>query len=114
MVERRADLALLPPAVLRLNLAKPEGPAGLAEVARPPGPSAAGGLRLRRQPPGGKAQPEEPTSWWTARATAGEVAPGFSRDEILAQPAPDPAAPGGLFERLAGLLTELSRSVVPD
>ncbi len=113
MVERRGDLALLPPAVLRLNLAMPEGPAGPAPVARPPGPSEAGGTRLRR-PPERRGESDESASWWTARATAGEVAPGFSREEILAQPAPDPAAPGGLFDRLGGLLTELSGAVVPD
>ncbi len=114
IVERRGDLALLPPAVLRLNLAMPEEPAGPAPVARPPGPLQAGGTRLRR-PGAPKADPQdEASSWWTARATAGEVSPGFSREEILAQPAPDPAAPGGLFDRLGQLLAELSSTVVPD
>jgi transcription-repair coupling factor (superfamily II helicase) len=82
LVERRGDLTLLPPAVLRLDL---EGVGG-----RPPTPS-----------------------WWTARATAGEVAPGFTRDEILAERAFDPAAPGGLLERLGGVLAELSNAIRP-
>jgi len=46
-------------------------------------------------------------SWWTARATAGKVAPGFTRDEIL-KPAPeDPRGENGVFTRVGGLLSEL-------
>jgi hypothetical protein len=50
-------------------------------------------------------------SWWTARAKA-TVKPGFTRDEILAEVPPDPAAPGGLFQRLEDLLGQLSQSSV--
>jgi hypothetical protein len=50
-------------------------------------------------------------SWWTARAKA-EVAPGFTRGEILAEAPPDPAAPGGLFERLNDVLSQLSQPTV--
>jgi TRCF domain len=46
-------------------------------------------------------------SWWTARATAGEVKPGFSKDQILRKPETDPRAAGGMFSRLAGLLHAL-------
>jgi hypothetical protein len=49
-------------------------------------------------------------SWWAARALAGEVAPGFSRDEIMRPAKQDPRAEGGLFGRLGGLLRELSGS----
>jgi hypothetical protein len=35
------------------------------------------------------------------------VAPGFSKHEILKELPPDPRAPGGLYERIAGLLEEL-------
>jgi len=51
------------------------------------------------------------TSWWTARAKAGEVTPGFSREVILAPGALDPRAPDGLFDRLGDVLTELSRGI---
>jgi len=47
-------------------------------------------------------------SWWTARATAGEVTGGFSRDEILRPAREDPRAEGGVFTRVSGLLRELS------
>jgi len=49
-------------------------------------------------------------SWWTARASSG-VAPGFSRESILAEAPEDPSAPGGLFERLGELLDQLSQSL---
>jgi transcription-repair coupling factor (superfamily II helicase) len=47
-------------------------------------------------------------SWWTARATTGEVRPGFSKGEILRRPEGDPRAEGGMFSRLVGLLQSLS------
>jgi len=47
-------------------------------------------------------------SWWTARATSGEVAPGFTKDEILRKPDADPRAEGGMFARLEGLLRALA------
>jgi hypothetical protein len=50
------------------------------------------------------------TSWWTARATAGDVRPGFSKDEILRKPEGDPRAEGGMFARVGGLL----RALDPD
>ena len=46
-------------------------------------------------------------SWWTARATAGEVKAGFSREEILKPAAEDPRAEGGVFSRVSGLLRDL-------
>jgi hypothetical protein len=50
-------------------------------------------------------------SWWTARATS-EVTPGFTREAILAEIPPDPSAPGGLFERVGGVLDQLSQAIV--
>ena len=50
-------------------------------------------------------------SWWTARATAGEVNPGFTRDEILRPAKEDPRAEGGVFSRVSGLLRDLSEGV---
>jgi hypothetical protein len=47
-------------------------------------------------------------SWWTARATAGEVRAGFSKEEILKKPEADPRAEGGIFARLGGLLQTLA------
>jgi transcription-repair coupling factor (superfamily II helicase) len=93
-LERRRDVRRYPPAVLKLDLA----PAATAGAGRSPGD---GGARLGG-PPGGPS-----VSWWTARARAGRVAPGFSKQEILKPAAEDPLAPGGVFERVASLLQEL-------
>jgi transcription-repair coupling factor (superfamily II helicase) len=46
-------------------------------------------------------------SWWTARATAGEVKPGFTKDEVLRKPEVNPRAEGGMFPRLLSLLGAL-------
>jgi transcription-repair coupling factor (superfamily II helicase) len=47
------------------------------------------------------------TSWWTARATAGIVTSGFTKEEILRRPKQDPRAEGGIFSRLEELLSAL-------
>jgi hypothetical protein len=59
---------------------------------------------------GARPEKKRSSSWWTARATAGEVAPGFTREEMTRTPESDPRAPDGLFERLGGLLDELSQA----
>ena len=46
-------------------------------------------------------------AWWTARATAGEVTPGFSKAEILKPKEEDPRAPGGILQRVEELLEDL-------
>jgi transcription-repair coupling factor (superfamily II helicase) len=80
MVRARNDVTLAPPASLKLDLR---------------------GARPDKRRSG---------SWWTARATAGEVAPGFTREEMTRLPESDPRGPDGLFERLGGLLDELSQA----
>jgi transcription-repair coupling factor (superfamily II helicase) len=47
------------------------------------------------------------SSWWTARATAGSVEAGFSKEEILRRPESDPRRAGGVFGRLEDLLRAL-------
>jgi transcription-repair coupling factor (superfamily II helicase) len=96
-VQSRGDLTLLPPAILKLDLNRPAEP-----------PDTAPGRAMRSKK---KAAPQVTASWWTTRARAGEVTPGFSREVILAPGALDPRAPGGLFERLGDVLSELSRGV---
>jgi hypothetical protein len=104
LLQSRGDLVLLPPAVLRLDLAKPTSapPASKGLTARP---NERG--RLVAQP--GSAAASQ--SWWTARASAA-VTPGFTKAEVTAEAPPDPSGPGGLFERLGSALLELSRSAV--
>ena len=46
-------------------------------------------------------------SWWVARAREGEVKPGFTKADILRPAKEDPRAPGGVFERVGALLSDL-------
>ena len=93
LIQERGDLTLLPPAVLKLDLTR----APNAPTSRPqPG---------RRQVPEGK-------SWWTARATPGDVSPGFTREAVLAERPVDPASAGGLFERVGDVLSRLGQALV--
>jgi len=112
MVQNRGDLTLLPPAVLKLELTKPvERPKQAAEVPKQAVPPSG---RLKPKATGWVKPPDTPPareSWWTTRATSGEVAAGFTREEILAEVPPDPRAPGGVFERVRQVLDELSRGL---
>jgi transcription-repair coupling factor (superfamily II helicase) len=108
LVQSRGDLTLLPPAILRLDLSRASGPprnTAARPVAAPPG-------RLRPKP--GSTPPDGPSaSWWTARATAGEVTSGFNRETLTADDTPfDPAAKDGLFERLKWVLTQLNQGLI--
>jgi transcription-repair coupling factor (superfamily II helicase) len=115
LVQSRGDLTLLPPAVLRLDLSRPAAPSDEA-ASRLSRPLGAGRLRPR---PASAAAVSPATagdapagSWWTARATAGEVKTGFTREAMTAETPPDPAAPGGLFERVGQVLTHLTQGLV--
>jgi len=90
---------LVPPASLRVDLEAAHAQGG------PKGPPLRSSYDGRRGRPSGR--PKE-TSWWTARATAGVVASGFSKEEILKKPKQDPRAEGGMFDRLEELLAALS------
>ncbi len=122
LLQTRGDLTFAPPVMLRLDLSKPA--AAPAPVPRRPAPPPVETRRIFTKPgqtgrmvakskpvapPAAGSSPDESleASWWTARATTG-VAAGFTRDEILAEVPPDPAAPGGLFERLKDVLGQLS------
>jgi transcription-repair coupling factor (superfamily II helicase) len=85
---------LVPPASLKVDLEAAQSP-----VARP----------LPARQPSHKGSPHrgKETSWWTARATAGVVASGFTKEEILKKPKQDPRAEGGMFDRLEELLGAL-------
>jgi hypothetical protein len=101
VVQERADTTLVPPATLKLDLrAVPAAPR------RPPVPAAPAKGKSK-----GKTDPVAAGSWWTARATAGQVTGGFSRDEILRPAKEDPRSEGGVFTRVSALLRELSAGV---
>jgi transcription-repair coupling factor (superfamily II helicase) len=88
LVRERANLTLVPPAGLRLSLESAEGK----------------GLRSKK---GGSGSPAAVPSWWTARARVGEVKPGFTKAEILKPATENPRAPGGVFDEVGGLLSDL-------
>jgi hypothetical protein len=99
LVRQRRDLTLIPPAGLKLSL---DGAGTGTPPARPPAAGKASG-RARKV--------EHAPSWWTARAREGEVRPGFTKQEMLRPAKDDPRAPGGVFERVGGLLSELLEQV---
>ena len=95
LVRQRSDLTLVPPAALRLTL---EGAARQ---------STAGATAAAPSPRRGRGRETHAPSWWTARARETEVKPGFTKAEILRPAKEDPRAPGGVFERVGGLLSDL-------
>ena len=99
VVQQRGDVTLVPPATLKLDLKKPVAPRAAVPAAKPA--AAAPFAKKGKDPVAGG-------SWWAARAQAGEVAPGFTKDEIMRPAKEDPRAEDGVFTRVAGLLRELS------
>jgi len=99
VVQQRGDVTLVPPATLKLDLKKPAARKVVPEPRTPSGP--AGGGRKGRDPVAAG-------SWWAARARAGQVAPGFTKDEIMRPAKEDPRAEDGVFSRVLGLLGDLS------
>ena len=91
LVQERGDLQLIPPNSLKLDLKPtPEAPS--------PKPQVAGRIaKIQRKP-----------SWWTARATAGEVTAGFTKAEILKKAPEDPRAADGVLAKVTGLLEDLT------
>jgi transcription-repair coupling factor (superfamily II helicase) len=106
LVRRRSDLTVVPPGSLKLDLrGRPGAPAGV--LARRPDPAKSKVLPRPPSRPEGALRVGPATSWWTARATAGEVTPGFSRDEILKPEPENPRGEDGVFTKVGGLLSEL-------
>jgi transcription-repair coupling factor (superfamily II helicase) len=102
LVRQRPDLTLVPPAALKLSLDMVQGRAPIAE--KPPVSSHQTPVSQKRA---AAMRSQVAPSWWTARARDSEVKPGFSKAEILKPKHEDPRAPGGAFERVGGLLSEL-------
>ena len=106
LVQQRGDLTLVPPGTLKLNLAAPRPTA----AATPAGPSLRPDGRITRSSLSKRGKdPVAGGSWWAARAKAGEVTGGFSKDEIM-RPATkeDPRSETGVFTRVSGLLRDLA------
>jgi transcription-repair coupling factor (superfamily II helicase) len=112
VVSGRPDTTLVPPATIKLDLkaglkASATTGAGTDKSVVAPASRSA---QTAQTPMGTKAKARQSSaaSWWTARATAGEVTSGFTKEEILKPPKEDPSAPGGVFSRVRGLLAELA------
>jgi transcription-repair coupling factor (superfamily II helicase) len=107
VVQQRGDVTLIPPATLKLDLKKAPVAADGRKAA--PSPIKRSGDSL--PPAAGRRKGGDPVaggSWWAARAQAGEVKPGFTKDEIM-RPAPEkPRGEDGVFAQVSGLLRELS------
>jgi hypothetical protein len=101
LVHEFPGASLAPPSSVRLDL-----DAGRPSVAVRQG-EAAPKRNAPGRPLGSRPSLQGPPGWWTARATAGEVKPGFTKEEILRKPETDPRVPGGTFERLGSLLGSL-------
>jgi hypothetical protein len=120
LVRQRPELTLVPPAALKLSLDIANGSGLMAEKPRSGShqPSAISHVEGREGKPaapppatshgkGRQRQPAAAPSWWVARAREGEVKPGFTKADILRPAKEDPRAPGGVFERVGGLLSDL-------
>ena len=98
MVQERADLTLRPPATLKLDLGpRPPAVAPQPDPRRPPFK----GVPVR------PAKPKRQPAWWAARATTGEVTPGFTKAEILKAAPEDPRAPDGVLAKVTEFLEDL-------
>ena len=102
VIGARPDTTLIPQATIKLDL-RAGLKASTTTTVRRPGPIGLGVIGTKV-----KARQSSNSSWWTARATAGEVTPGFTKEQILKPPKEDPNAPGGVFAMVRGLLAELA------
>jgi transcription-repair coupling factor (superfamily II helicase) len=101
VVRERGDLTMIPPTTVKLDLRSAAAPAKPAQPAPPLRPVSRGAAKKG-------ADPVASGSWWAARAKAGEVTSGFTRQEIMKPAKEDPRAEGGLFGRVGALLRELN------
>ena len=106
LVSQRGDLTLVPPATLKQNLSAPSAPP--KPVSAPAGMTRADGRLTRSSLSKRGKDPVASGSWWAARAQAGEVTSGFTRQEILRPAKEDPRSETGVFTRVAALLRELA------
>jgi TRCF domain len=105
LVRQRADLTLVPPAALKLTLDMANGKGPIAE--RRDDPHTGHEPSAMSHKKGARPSHAPAPSWWTARARTGEVKPGFTKEQILRPAKDNPRAPGGVFERVGGVLSDL-------
>jgi transcription-repair coupling factor (superfamily II helicase) len=100
---------LVPPVSVKLDVEASAPVPSAASGPRAPAPSSRPWERSSMRPSVRKPRTglQESTSWWTARATAGEVTGGFTKEEILRKPEKNPRADEGMFPRLERFLRAL-------
>jgi transcription-repair coupling factor (superfamily II helicase) len=101
LVRQRPELTLVPPGGLKLNLGTAQGSAPRAQNVGGSGPQPSA------LSPRNRTRSTAPPSWWVARARDAEVKPGFNKAEMTRAAKEDPRAPGGVFEQVGGLLSDL-------
>ena len=111
-VRERPELTVAPPASLKLEVIGDSGVGvggGQVSGSRArPNPQSPIPNHLRR---GRESLKGHAPSWWTARARETEVKPGFTKAELTRGAKEDPRAPGGVFERVGALLSDLLEQV---
>ncbi len=96
VVRETPGAVLVPPASMKLDLeaATTVAPRVTSERKVP-----SGSVRARKG--------DGSMSWWTARARAGTVTAGFTKEDILRRPQNDPRLEGGVFDRIQRVLRAL-------
>ena len=134
LVQERADLQLLPPNTVKLDLRtgpggtrdlsggakslsgpgrsmdegrKPSAFARASTYAKASASAKATADKTADESADKRAKPKRQPAWWTARATSGEVTPGFTKAEILKTAPEDPRAPDGVLARVTEFLEDL-------
>jgi transcription-repair coupling factor (superfamily II helicase) len=101
LVRQRPELTLVPPGGLKLNLGMAQGSGQRAQSVAGSGPQPSA------LSPRNRTRSTAPPSWWVARARDAEVKPGFNKADMTRAAKEDPRAPGGVFEQVGGLLSDL-------
>jgi len=126
LVNDHPEVTLAPPSSLKLDLAWTPGKTRPWQAAPRPGPAlgadalkgqpwraearkgqALGAEARKGQALGAEARKGEGGSWWTARATEGQVRPGFSKEAILRPEKEDPRGASGVLTRVRNVLSAL-------
>ena len=105
LIQERGDLQMLPPSAIKMDLKYRDQGAGIGDLGKPKSPLQK--AAEVRQGPSRIPKIQRKPSWWTARATTGEVTAGFTKAEILKSAPEDPRAADGVLNRVTELLEEL-------
>jgi transcription-repair coupling factor (superfamily II helicase) len=100
LIKKRPDVVLLSPLSMRLNYKQPVVAPKLVEDAR--------AKDRKKGKEIGRKTDKPAVSWWTKRATVGEVTPGFTKANLTREVQDDPRAENGLFDRIMSVLSELT------